>query len=626
MATSTPPPTSAPTPSVPSADTPTASTLLPGASTTTGDDLQAASASTRTSGPSHLKVAPNGLVLRSKAQEGDRTGPLADDEYDAVTADWPGQRKRTPAELEDDEAADGQEKRPRIERRYVLMGLEPLRAPYHAELSPAEQSVDYRVYRGQDDDKQERDMLYRIVTHQPRRRVVVEGDEGFGQVFPRLGDVLEQKVLPADVFAQAPRPEDPAQRYRVIAVTEDAAFLVMSPNATYVPYVPSPDNAHYCLRMRIDGNFGAEDLTLVPTYFMRRQAPHIACTPRCPPAPGHPWHLMFLGVENWFEKVDGLYTTNEDKVVLTPVAFRELKRLIFPLRRLTAQYLEDCKSKKTEANPWARGLEITLHHLLMRMSYMPVTIRRAVLMGRQCQRLWRELFGMMNFVNLVQPVLTGLVDPPELATPHWFIGTITDDLEQAQLLFRAGVPVWFIQNFEEVAKRARLQQMIPHAALAVQMRTPAEMICIDRHPDNLPYIFEGLPTDWKRLHHLHRYSTMRVALSRPTDDANHDPLWYDGSKANRAARFGASTEQDIQQMPEYISDLGNSAPVDSQAEELVTLPPVDFAPSGLDDFDESSECVTINIKFGRTIKRLARIGVEVVDRSAWLSGGGASSS
>ncbi|KAI5821820.1 hypothetical protein K523DRAFT_381474 [Schizophyllum commune Tattone D] len=131
--------------------------------------------------------------------------------------------------------------------------------------------------------------------------------------------------------------------------------------------------------------------------------------------------------------------------------------------------------------------------------------------------------------------------------------------------------------------------MIPHAALVVQMRTPAEMLCIDRHPDNLPYIFEGLPTDWKRLHHLHRYSTMRVALNRPTDDDEHDPLWYDGRKANRDARFGASTEQDIRQMPEYISDLGKAAPSDSQADELVTLPPVDFAPSAMEDLDESSE-------------------------------------
>ncbi|KAL1740302.1 hypothetical protein HDZ31DRAFT_76978 [Schizophyllum fasciatum] len=576
-----PPPASAPTTSAPTTSAPTTSAPMPTPSSSTASSAPPTQTSISpaqssaspapidvslapTSGPSRLKVAPNGLVVRSGAPEGDQTAPLADDEYDALTAGWPGVRKRTPAELEEGQQVDGQEKRPRIERRYVLMGLEPLRAPYHAELSSAEQSVDYRVYRGEDDEKQEKDSLYRIVTHQPRKRVVVEGDEGFAQAFPRLKDVLSDKALPADVFAQAPRPEDPAQRYCVIAVSEDAAYLVMSPNATYVPYVPSPVNRNYRLRMRIDGNFGAEDLTLVPTYFMGRQAPHVACIPRCPPAPGHPWHLMFLGVDAWFEKVDGLYTTKEEK---------------------------DCKSKKTDANPWARGLDITLHHLLMRMSYMPVSLRRAVLMGRQCQRLWRELFGMMNFVNLIQPVLTGLVDPPELATPHWFLGTITDDLAQAQLLFHAGVPVWFIQNLDEVTRRARLQQMIPHAALAVQMRTPAEMMCVDRHPDNLPYIYEGLPTDWKRLHHLHRYSTMRVALSRPIDDDDneHDPLWYDGSQASRNTRFGASTEQDIKQMPEYISDVAHSAPSRSQAEELVTLPPVDFTQSGLDDFDESSE-------------------------------------
>ncbi|KAL1711841.1 hypothetical protein EV715DRAFT_297649 [Schizophyllum commune] len=606
MAASSPPSSSTHAPAAPAPSAPASSTPLPSPSVTsvpvdsppsssdptalsTSPPCGVQSTTAPAPGPTHLGLAPNGLVMRSGSPVGDQVGPLADDEYDAMKVGWPGVRKRMPAELEDEVEGDGQEKRPRVERRYILVGLEPLRAPYYKELSPAEQSVDYRLYRGEDDEAQEKAALYRIVTHQPRKRVVVEGDEGYGAVFPLLQDVLSTKVLPPDIFATARRPEDPAQRFRVIGLTEDAAYLVMSPNATYIPYVPSPTNAHYRLRMRIDGNFGAEDLTLVPTYFMKGKAPHVACIPRCPPAPGHPWHLMFLGVEGWFEKVDGLYTTNDDKVVLTAATFRELKKLVYPLRRLTAQYLLDCKRKKTDANPWARGMEITLQHLLMRMSYMPVSLGRAVLMARQCQRLWRELFGMMNFVNFIQPVLTGLADPPELATPHWFIGTVTDDLEQAQLLFRAGVPVWFVQTFEEVARRARLQQVIPHAVLAVQMRAPAEMICIDRHPDNLPYIFEGLPTDWKRLHHLHRYATMRVALSRPIDDDSHDPLWYDGSKANRDARFGASTEQDIKQMPEYLTAVGQSEPSRSQTEELVTLPPVDFTPSDLDDLEDSSE-------------------------------------
>ncbi|KAL1658548.1 hypothetical protein GGF50DRAFT_120761 [Schizophyllum commune] len=598
MAASPPPSSSTPAPAAPVTSTPATSTpsaLVPATSAPVGSPASSGTPAALSAslggaqGATHLGLAPNGLVMRSGSPVGDQVGPLADDEYDAMQVGWPGVRKRTPADLGDEHAVDGQEKRPRVERRYVLVGLEPLRAPYHNDLSPAEQSVDYRVYRGEDDEAQEKAVLYRIVTHQPRKRAVVEGDEGYGAVFPLLQDVLATKALPSDIFATARRPEDPAQRFRVIGLTEDAAHLVMSPNATFVPYVPSPTNAHYRLRMRIDGNFGAEDLTLVPTFFMKGKAPHIACIPRCPPAPGHPWHLMFLGVEGWFEKVDGLYTTNDDKVVLTATAFRELKKLVYPLRRLTAQYLLDCKQKKIDANPWARGMEITLQHLLMRMSYMPVSLGRAVLMARHCQRLWRELFGMMNFVNFIQPVLTGLADPPELATPHWFIGTVTDNLEEAQLLFRAGVPVWFVQNFEDVAKRARLQQAIPHAARAVQMRTPAEMICIDRHPDNLPYIFEGLPTDWKRLHYLHRYATMRVALSRPSDDDNHDPLWYDGSKANRDARFGASTEQDIKQMPEYLTEVGQSAPSPSQTEDLVTLPPVDFTQSDLDDLEESSE-------------------------------------
>lgn len=84
--------------------------------------------------------------MRSGSPVGDQVGPLADDEYDAMKVGWPGVRKRTPAELEEGQEGEGQEKRPRVERRYVLVGLEPLRAPYHNELSPAEQVRLYIPY------------------------------------------------------------------------------------------------------------------------------------------------------------------------------------------------------------------------------------------------------------------------------------------------------------------------------------------------------------------------------------------------------------------------------------------------------------------------------------------------
>ncbi|KAI5821515.1 hypothetical protein K523DRAFT_422497, partial [Schizophyllum commune Tattone D] len=285
-----------------------------------------------------MQVAPSGLVIRPSTPEGAKhpaNVTLADDEYDAMQAGWPGMRKRA---LEERQAE--LEKRPRVEKRYILMGMEPLRAPYHNELSAAEQAIDYRLYRDYGNAAGEKDALFRLVTHQPPKRVVLANDEGYDVVFPSLGVYLRKTDLPEDLFSTMPEPEDPALRYRVIALSQDARNLVMSPNATYVPYTPSPDDEFYRLRMRIDGNFGAEDLTLVPTYFMRGRAPHIACIPRCPPAPGHPWHLMFLGVEVWFEKIDTRYSADDDdKVVLTPSAFTELKKLIWPLRKLTAQYL-----------------------------------------------------------------------------------------------------------------------------------------------------------------------------------------------------------------------------------------------------------------------------------------------
>ncbi|KAL1711571.1 hypothetical protein EV715DRAFT_215184 [Schizophyllum commune] len=166
-----------------------------------------------------------------------------------------------------------------------------------------------------------------------------------------------------------------------------------------------------------------------------------------------------------------------------------------------------------------------------RLGALPVSRRRAVLMARECQRLWRELFGMMNFVHLVQPVLSGLVDAPEVKTPHWFIGAVTEDLHHVQLLYAAGVPVWHVRNYDmdfHQLLRTRNRIAVPYAEEMQSMYTPAQMACINRHPDNLPFIFEGSPKDPRRVKHLHRYATLRVAVSRPIDDPadDKDPLAF----------------------------------------------------------------------------------------------------
>ncbi|KAL1658389.1 hypothetical protein GGF50DRAFT_92667 [Schizophyllum commune] len=519
-----------------------------------------------------LVVQPSGTVDRPPTPERDwdpaDTLPDADT-YVAVPSSK-AVRKRLREEKEILEAAG---KRPRLLKRYVLVGLPPLQAPFHNELSPAEQVIDYRMYRQPNVPAVERLVLTRIVTHCPLRRSVLPKDEGYGYMFPEPQQALGRYNLPLDVFRQSEKPDDPSLQNRVVGWTQTEDYIVLSPNASYIPYVPPPHITNYRLRMRTDGRFGAEDWTLVPTYYMPRAAPHIACIPRCPITPGHPWHLMFLGVDVWFESVLDVYKPNVDKVVLSRAVYKELKKLVNPLRKLATEYLLSCKAKRTEPMPWARGLEMTIGHLMGRLAFVPVGKRRAVLMARECQRLWRELFGMMNFVHLVQPVLLGLVDAAEIKVPHWFVGAVTDDIEHVQLLYHAGVPVWYVMEFDFSLRQqlATVEKLgVPYAEEAQRMYAPAEMVCINRHPDNLPFIFEGSPKDPKHITALHRYATLQVAASRPGEDpaGDKDPLAF------VAFEGGSSRHRPLQNMPTFIEEVGREGPPPVQGDPKFNIRPV----------------------------------------------------
>ncbi|KAL1658396.1 hypothetical protein GGF50DRAFT_92657 [Schizophyllum commune] len=537
-----------------------------------GDAVPSNDASTSPPGasPHGLVVLPSGIVDRPPTPEAawDVADTIPDpDTYDAIPSSR-AERKRLREERMSLEAAG---KRPRLLKRYVLIGLPPLRPPFYNELSPEAQVIDYRLYRQPNVPAAERLVLENLVLHRPLPRSVRPHDEGYGYLFPDPVQVLEKNGLPPDCFRLPEKPEDPALQNRVIAWTQVEDYVVMSPNTSFIPYVPPPHVTNYRLRMRTDGNFGAEDWTLVPTYYMPRSAPHLAFIPRCPPAPGHPFHLMFLGVDVWFESVLDTYKPKADKVVLARPIFKELKKLVNPLRKVAGEYLSSCKERKVDPMPWARGLEMTIGHLMGHLAYIPVAKRRAVLMARECQRLWRELYGMMNFVHLGQPILTGLVDAPEVKTPHWYIGAVTDDAEHVQLLYQAGVPVWYITEFDfalcqQLKSRDKLG--VPYAEETLRMRAPADMACINRHPDNLPYIFEGSPKDPKRVLHLHRYATLRVSASRPVEDPDdgRDPLAFVSFEG------GSSRLRPLVNMPSYITEVGMQGPPRVQGEAQYSVP------------------------------------------------------
>ncbi|KAL1657520.1 hypothetical protein GGF50DRAFT_121830 [Schizophyllum commune] len=468
--------------------------------------------------------------------------------------------------------------------------------------------------------------LRRISHHHIGRRAVPTTSEYYDDYKDRRSpeDVLKALGLPLDGFVKAPKSDDAALRFRVLGFTSSERHIVASANTSYIPYLPDPDQRSYRVRMRADLRFGAEDLTLVPTYYMPSHAPHLACIPRRPLAPRHPENLMWASdVAAWFDEVEVSFSPSSGMFVLKEPVYKELKKLVAPLCKQADKYLARCRAQNVQPIAWARGLEISLSHTLGCLKTVPVTRERAPYMAREVQHLWLELTGMMNFISDVQPILVGTADPPEVYSVRWYIGAATTDIAHAQHLHRAGVPVWAVQRFDYMMVdkiKSKDKVGVPYAASLRQMFSPDEMANTARHPDNLPYIFEGLPTHPLHLQRLHQYSTVRVAITSPREQdlLDVDPLIFNSA---RQVKHTSSTLHPLDRLkqlpgpptptsapgelpsevsqqqpppvrPEYLQEVDDEQPpLMARNEKQHQLPAVDFDHYGApeDDVQQSEE-------------------------------------
>ncbi|KAL1698569.1 hypothetical protein EV121DRAFT_217956 [Schizophyllum commune] len=400
------------------------------------------------------------------------------------------------------------------------------KGPSHLQgLTGLEKGVNFELYRDRDATR-ELKYLRAIVQHlRPPLPV---------KPTPRVRDpavVLDNCNIPRSVFRTSTKPLIGANfTYRVLGFTESERFMVASPNAAFIPHVPDPDVVQR-IRMRLDRRFGAEDFTLVPTYFLPNYAPHLACIPARPLSVHHPSQIMWMEPEKLIEKLSSKLRDDHNAYVLTQPAADQFHRVMLPVCKRAGRYLDLCAQARKQPIVWTRGLKVALGHIFAYLKHIPAPRERALLMVRELQRLWLELKGMVNFVYDVQPIMTGAADQPENITTNWYIGTISREPRDVLGLQRAGVPVWHVMEFDFAAREVLLskdQRGIPYVDQLVKMYTPEQMAETGRHPDNLPFIFEGFPTDPSRLRQIHRYTNLALSVSPTYQDnlaqgAGRDP-------------------------------------------------------------------------------------------------------
>ncbi|THV00624.1 hypothetical protein K435DRAFT_932410, partial [Dendrothele bispora CBS 962.96] len=199
------------------------------------------------------------------------------------------------------------------------------------------------------------------------------------------------------------------------------------------------------MRMREDFRFGLDDYIQWPQRWDRSLC-HLACILRAP-SDDHSWSVM------WWTPTTDFFSLERD-------AFASgLGRLKYSrsmeIRKIARELLERsdtfCRTHNNESEvSMARRLSRQLSDRLIRLECVPCSFRQMCTLVTAVQRIFLELHALLEYCDVYKPRMDGSADP--VKTPAAVVGAFTWDLDDAALLFRAGVPFWFIHCHSDIAR------------------------------------------------------------------------------------------------------------------------------------------------------------------------------
>lgn len=185
-----------------------------------------------------------------------------------------------------------------------------------------------------------------------------------------------------------------------------------------------------------DGRWGRHEYSRWPQAYSR-DCLHVACIPRTPSSTNGPSAVLWrtLTPDDW-KKVDcGVARvgslTEEHMKVLEGEASAAIQRLA------------RCRRDRREWNEVGRFIIICLRHSLDRLRILPAPQGVVISLAAHVQRLTLELAGLQVLLSTVLGRIESQYDHTSDVLD--VLGAHTPDASVAQVLFRAGMPVWFQQ-------------------------------------------------------------------------------------------------------------------------------------------------------------------------------------
>ncbi len=217
-------------------------------------------------------------------------------------------------------------------------------------------------------------------------------------------------------------------------------YYIATPNQEHI-FAP---HGHCNLFARMDGRYGVDDHTQWPQPFSR-SAPYLCCVPQ-KDALASEYSIM------WW---------NPTRLDFEPVHRHGWNLGIGFLPHHELQAMEQCCEQLNERAvqakvdhsihyPETKLLSVNLRRSLSRLRAVAMARKEVLFECRQIQRLWMELWALLDYIEIFEPYMEGRV-PPATETAK-VIGCFVHNADVAERLFAAGIPYWFIRPISSFVK------------------------------------------------------------------------------------------------------------------------------------------------------------------------------
>ena len=226
-----------------------------------------------------------------------------------------------------------------------------------------------------------------------------------------------------------------AEAYNAQGWTSD--IVITTPNAKWVPEIAV---AHSEITTFDDGRWGRHEYSQWPQQFSR-DIFHIHCIPARPRS-GGPGEVLWrtLCKQDW--------ELDDCSVIGVGFLHRELEQRLAEEALEAMKQFRGLRSNQRDRKGWndiGDFLVLCLRHTLDRLRCLPAVPGVTISLAAHVQRLTLELFGLVEWLGKVFERVKTRLDCRLLILD--VLGAHTSDASVAQMLHRAGIPVWLQQSF-----------------------------------------------------------------------------------------------------------------------------------------------------------------------------------